>query len=154
MIRPMTSADIGKAAEVYSLSWVGSHRSICNETVLQRHTPQKKADDLKRLLGEGWSFWMYEADGRILGLIGSHPESSEIAYLYILPAEQGKGIGGQLLCYVIGQMGEKQPRLWTLNSNRRAEAVYAHYGFVKTGNVHILNEQTGLFESEWILPKK
>lgn len=154
MIRQMTEADIETAATVYSLAWVDSHRAVCSETVLKRHSPQKKAEDLKQLLGKGWRFWLYETNEALCGLVGMHAEKGEIAYLYVLPQEQGKGIGGSLLQYACGQIPKgKRIVLWTLNTNIRAEAIYAHYGFVLTGNARILNENTGLSEREWTLPQ-
>ena len=152
MIRSFELADIEKAAAVYSASWIESHRGICSETVLARHTPQKKANDLLRLLEEGWHFWL-EEEGTVRGIVGVHPKKGEIAYLYVAPDEQGKGIGGSLLRFASAQLPEN-PRLWTLSSNTRAEAIYAHYGFEPTGNIRILNESTGLSEREWVLKSK
>ena len=151
MIRALEPADIEKAAAVYSASWIGSHRDICSEAVLARHSPKKKADDLARLKEEGWNFWI-EEDRMIRGIVGVHPKTNEIAYLYVAPEEQNKGVGGALLRHAIAAVSG-DPRLWTLSSNTHAEAVYAHCGFEPTGNVHILNESTGLFEREWILER-
>lgn len=151
MIRTLETADIEAAAAVYSASWIESHRGICSQTVLARHTPQKKAADLLRLRSEGWRF-ILEEEKQVRGIVGVHPEKGEIAYLYVDPKEQGKGIGGALLFGAIAQISA-DPRLWTLSVNRKAEAIYLHYGFRPTGNIRILNESTGLFEREWVLKR-
>lgn len=149
MIRALETADIEAAAAVYSASWIESHREICSQAVLVRHTPQKKAEDLLRLRNEGWRFWL-EEEQEIRGIVGVHSKKGEIACLYVAPDEQKKGVGGALLWFAVKQIPEN-PRLWTLSINTRAEAIYAHYGFCPTGAVHILDESTGLFEREWIL---
>lgn len=62
-----------------------------------------------------------------------------IENLYILPREQGKGYGTELLLFAIGRC-PGEPTLWILDNNEKAFRFYTKHGFEKTGKV---NDITG-----------
>lgn len=71
--------------------------------------------------------------------------------LYVLPSQQNKGYGTQLLGYVVAKIQKLGliPSLWILENNKGAERLYLRQGFVHTGN---RNHITGkLDEVEYIL---
>ncbi len=71
-----------------------------------------------------------------------------IENLYVLPAEQRKGYGANLLQYVLQQcIGV--PSLWILSNNERTNAFYRKYGFIESGKRKQL--QNDLFEIGLIL---
>ena len=72
--------------------------------------------------------WVYD-DGVVKGLVVVNGE--EIDKLYVEPAFQGRGIGGELLEYAVSSLGAR--RLWVLEKNTRAQRFYARHGFRPTG---------------------
>ncbi|WP_292193705.1 N-acetyltransferase [Butyrivibrio sp.] len=73
--------------------------------------------------------------------------------LYVLPNQQNKGYGTQLLSYVVTLIQEKKltPSLWILENNYGAERLYLRNGFKESGR---RNHITGkLDEVEYIYMK-
>ena len=68
--------------------------------------------------------------------------------LYVLPQEQNKGYGTELLLFAIRQC-PSQPVLWILENNRDAQRLYERHGFYLTGKSHQLSDT--LSELELIL---
>ena len=71
-----------------------------------------------------------------------------IENLYVLPAEQNKGCGTELLLFAMAQC-RGTPRLWILDNNDRARRFYQKHGFRLTGKANPLSEQ--LSELEMVL---
>ena len=135
-------ASIAEAGRVHSESWKESHRSFCSAEFVEKHTPAAQADFLRREMNNGKTIYM---------LIGNYPVGivsvygSLIENLYVLPSEQRKGYGSQLLHYAI-QRCSGIPCLWILNNNEGAYRLYSMYGFQETGRRKQLNDQ--LYEIE------
>ena len=135
-------ASIAEAGRVHSESWKESHRSFCSAEFVEKHTPAVQADFLRREMNNGKTIYM---------LIGNYPVGivsvygSLIENLYVLPSEQQKGCGSQLLQYAI-QRCSGIPCLWILNNNEGAYRLYSMYGFQETGRRKQLNDQ--LYEIE------
>lgn len=135
-------ASIAEAGRVHSESWKESHRSFCSAEFVEKHTPAVQADFLRREMNNGKTIYM---------LIGNYPVGivsvygSLIENLYVLPSEQRKGYGSQLLHYAI-QRCSGIPCLWILNNNEGAYRLYSMYGFQETGRRKQLNDQ--LYEIE------
>ena len=56
-------------------------------------------DELEREIAAGVSFWGYEADGALLGVMGIQPvrDVDLIRHAYVLPVHQRQGVGRALL---------------------------------------------------------
>ena len=135
-------ADVGR---VHSESWKESHRSFCSAEFVEKHTPAAQADFLRREMNSGKTFYML-IDNYPVGIVSVH--GSLIENLYVLPSEQRKGYGSQLLHYAIQQCAGT-PCLWILNNNEGAYRLYAKNGFIETGNRKQLNNT--LYEMELAL---
>lgn len=63
------------------------------------HEPYMSQDELKEELQAGVTFWGYEEEGELLGVMGIQPvqDVTLIRHAYVRPASQGQGIGGTLL---------------------------------------------------------
>lgn len=72
-------------------------------------------------------------------------DGSIIENLYVLPSEQRKGYGSQILDYAIRHC-TGTPCLWILNNNEGAYRLYSGYGFQETGRRKQLNDT--LYEIE------
>lgn len=138
-------ASIADAGRVHSESWKESHRSFCSAEFVEKHTPAAQADFLRREMNSGKTFYML-IDNYPVGIVSVY--GSLIENLYVLPSEQRKGYGSQLLHYAIRQCAGT-PCLWILNNNEGAYRLYAKNGFIETGNRKQLNNT--LYEMELAL---
>jgi GNAT superfamily N-acetyltransferase len=66
------------------------------------HEPYMSAQELEREIAAGVEFWGYDADGELMGVMGiQHVRDVDlIRHAYVLPASQGRGIGGALLAHL------------------------------------------------------
>jgi GNAT superfamily N-acetyltransferase len=67
------------------------------------HEPYMPSDELASEITAGVSFWGYEADGRLVGVMGIQPVRDVDRHAYVLPEAQRRGIGGALLSHLRGQ---------------------------------------------------
>ena len=109
-------ASIADAGRVHSESWKESHRSFCSAEFVEKHTPSAQAEYLLREMNAGKSIYML-IDKYPVGIVSVH--GSLIENLYVLPSEQRKGYGSQLLHYAI-QRCSGIPCIWMLNNNEGA----------------------------------
>jgi GNAT superfamily N-acetyltransferase len=67
------------------------------------HEPYMPAAELDAEIAAGCEFWGYEADGGLLGVMGIQPvrDIVLIRHAYVLPASQGRGVGGELLEHLL-----------------------------------------------------
>ena len=135
-------ANIADAGRIHSESWKESHRSFCSAEFVEKHTPAAQADYLRREMNTGKSIYML-IDNYPVGIVSVY--GSLIENLYVLPSEQQKGYGSQLLDYAIRHCSGT-PCLWILNNNEGAYRLYSKKGFKATGNRKQLNDT--LYEME------
>lgn len=66
------------------------------------HEPYMARRQLERDIAAGVSFWGYEGDGRLLGVMGIQPVADVelIRHAYVSPSSQGRGVGSALLTYL------------------------------------------------------
>jgi GNAT superfamily N-acetyltransferase len=66
------------------------------------HEPYMPAAELEGEIGAGVTFWGYEADGVLVGVMGFQPvhDVDLIRHAYVLPGSQGRGVGGVLLAHL------------------------------------------------------
>ena len=121
----ITEQNIVDAARIHSESWQGSHRGFCSAEFVEKHTPVAQAEYLRREMNAGKSIYML-IDEYPVGIVSVH--GNLIENLYVLPLEQRKGYGSQLLHYAIQQCSGT-PCLWILNNNEGAYRLYTKNGF-------------------------
>ena len=138
----VTELNIADAGRIHSESWKESHRSFCSAEFVEKHTPAAQADFLCREMNTGKTIYML-IDNYPVGIVSVY--GSLIENLYILPSEQRKGYGSQLLDYAIRHCSGT-PCLWILNNNEGAYRLYSKNGFKETGNRKQLNDT--LYEME------
>jgi len=86
-------------------------------------------DDTRRFMREvvmrDHEVWVYEEEGRIVGFASLGGDMLE--HLYVRPADQGRGIGSELLSLA----KERRPggfRLWVFQQNEGARRFYERHG--------------------------
>ena len=143
----VTELNIADAGRIHSESWKESHQSFCSAEFVEKHTPAAQTEYLHQEMDAGKSIYML-IDEHPVGIVSVH--GSLIENLYVLPSEQRKGYGSQLLHYAIQQCAGT-PSLWILNNNESAYRLYTKNGFKETGNRKQLNDT--LYEMELSLSR-
>ena len=144
----VTKQNIADAGRIHSESWKESHRSFCSAEFVEKHTPIAQAEYLRREIDVGKSVYML-IDDYPVGIVSVH--GGLIENLYVLPSEQRKGYGTQLLEFAI-QKCQGTPKLWILNINEGAYRLYIKSGFNETGNRKQVNKN--LYEMELAYAEK
>ena len=132
------------AAEVHAESWQDSHMAFCSESFVRQHTAARQKTYLEQEIRDGKQLYMLVKAAPV-GIVSI--KGSLIENLYVLPAEQRKGYGSELLLFATKQCKGK-PRLWVLDRNEKAQAFYRKHGFHMTGKKHPLSEQLSELEME------
>ncbi len=128
MIKEVKSENIKEAAEVYSVSWIESHRDICSNSFLMIHSPEVMEEKIRAAIKEGWKFYLYLSP-EPLGIISIR--ENEISTLYVHPEMERKGIGSELLSFA-ERIISSSPFLWCRKDNRKAISFYEKRGYVIT----------------------
>ncbi len=131
MILPVTRQNIHQAARIHCESWKESHKELCSAAFLAAHTPQRQKSYLEAEAARGAQLYML-VDRKPVGIVSVR--GCQIANLYVLPGEQNKGYGSQLLAFALSKC-QGPPCLWVLSSNLRAQEFYRRKGFCPTGAV-------------------
>lgn len=138
----ITEESIFNAGKIHSESWKESHREFCTEEFIASHTVETQIKYIRSGIAQGKDFYML-VDHKPVGIVSVWNDLIE--NLYVLPGEQRKGYGTQLLQYVLKQCNSV-PTLWILSNNKRANAFYKKHGFVESGRRKQLRND--LFELE------
>ncbi len=131
MITRVTEATLPQAAAIHSESWIESHRSLCSAAFLAAHTPERQMAYILAEETKGAQFYLLTKE-KPVGIVSV--QDSLIANLYVLPGEQNKGYGTNLLMFAVKQC-VGVPTLWILANNERARRLYERHGFRPTGVV-------------------
>ena len=147
MIVSVNQENINIAAEIHSISWRESHRSFCREDFINLHTTEHQQKYIAEKMKKGSKFYMLY-DNAPVAVVSVNKDLIED--LYVLPKQQNRGYGTQLLSYVVSKIQDLDliPSLWILENNHGAERLYLKNGFIASGR---RNHTTGkLDEIEYI----
>ncbi len=90
MIINVSPSNIEEAAEIYSISWIESHKDICSERFLKEHTPSYMKRKIEDAIENGWKYYIYLSH-LPTGIVSFR--GNEISALYVLPNMERKEIG-------------------------------------------------------------
>jgi GNAT superfamily N-acetyltransferase len=113
--------------------------------------PYMDRAELDREIGEGVTFWGYEADGELVGVMGIQAlaDVDLIRHAYVLPGLQGRGIGGALLAHLRGRSGRRM-LVGTWASAEWAIGFYRRHGFEPVTPA----QKTALLRTYWTIPER
>jgi GNAT superfamily N-acetyltransferase len=97
------------------------------------HDPYMPREELDGEIAAGVDFWGYEdGDGRLVGVMGVQPVKDVvlIRHAYVLPATQGRGIGGRLLEHLTASTSGRI-LIGTWAAAEWAVGFYRKHGFVQ-----------------------
>jgi GNAT superfamily N-acetyltransferase len=115
------------------------------------HEPYMPLDELERELAAGVSFWGYEADGVLVGVMGMQPvrDVDLIRHAYVLPAHQRQGVGRALLEHLRG-LSTRRMLVGTWADAEWAIRFYRRHGFAQTSPA----DKLALLKTYWTVPDR
>ena len=115
------------------------------------HDPYMDAAELDREIAAGVVFWGYEADAELVGVMGIQAAGDVdlIRHAYVLPACQGRGVGGALLRHL--RTGTTRRMLvGTWAAADWAIRFYRRHGFEQVSP----ERRTALLTTYWTIPAR
>lgn len=150
-VRVATLDDAPGIAAVQVLTWQHAYRNQIPDSYLDSLSIETRTEKWKTNLtdgDEGKHPLVYVEDGKVLGWCtlgknrdGDLPESvGELWGIYVLPDQQGKGIGKALMnsgLDLLRKDGYSSATLWVLTSNAPSRAFYESQGWRVEGKTKI-----------------
>jgi GNAT superfamily N-acetyltransferase len=122
LIRLAEPRDAGAIAEVHTLSMRDAMPYLP-----ELHTNDETRGWVATIVLPHQEVWVAEAGGHVVGVAALDGEM--LAQLYILPGEQGRGIGSALLAKAMARRPDGL-RLYAFQRNTRARGFYERRGFI------------------------
>jgi len=115
------------------------------------HDPYMSADELTREIDSGVKFLGQERDGELVGVMGvqSVKHVELIRHAYVVPSEQGRGVGGRLLEFLCARsarpmlVGTWAAAVWAIR-------FYEQHGFALVGRAEVPQ----LLRAFWSIPER
>jgi GNAT superfamily N-acetyltransferase len=115
------------------------------------HEPYMPMAELDGEIAAGVEFWGYEEDGELLGIMGIQPlgEVDLIRHAYVLPASQGRGVGGALIAHLL-RSATRPVLVGTWAAAEWAIRFYRRHGFEQVSS----EEKDRLLRTYWTIPDR
>ncbi|MBO6634474.1 MAG: GNAT family N-acetyltransferase, partial [Parvibaculum sp.] len=124
----MPGEDEERLGRLIVACWREAYPGILPESLLDGMDRVREAAKWKRSLETGIA-WIAEQSGEPVGI--GHMQGAEVTTLYVRKADQGEGLGAELLARMfeeIACLGRREAFLWALEENRKARAFYERLG--------------------------
>jgi GNAT superfamily N-acetyltransferase len=115
------------------------------------HEPYMPMAELEGEIAAGVAFWGYEDDGALLGIMGIQPvrDVDLIRHAYVIPGNQGRGVGGALLEHIM-RAAERRVLVGTWATAEWAIRFYRKHGFVQVTP----EQKDHLLRTYWSIPER
>jgi len=115
------------------------------------HEPYMPPEELDSEIAAGVQFWGYEADGALTGVMGIQPveDVDLIRHAYVLPGQQGRGVGAALLRH-LRNSSHRQMLVGTWSAAEWAIRFYQRHGFELVSP----ETKTRLLRKYWTIPER
>jgi GNAT superfamily N-acetyltransferase len=115
------------------------------------HEPYMPAAELDHEIAAGVAFWVYEADGALLGTMGIQPvrDVDLIRHAYVIPGNQRSGVGGALISHLRG-LSSRRMLVGTWAAAEWAIRFYERHGFQLVSP----DSKTELLKTYWTIPDR
>ena len=115
------------------------------------HEPYMPAGELASEIAGGVVFWLAEAHGRLLGVMGMQDkgEVALVRHAYVASDRQRKGVGSRLLHHVTG-LSHKPVLIGTWAAASWAIDFYRRHGFVQVSE----RDKEALLRRYWSIPAR
>lgn len=119
MIRKHKSSDLEDILNVWFQSSTRAHHFLSDDFV------EKVKHDIRDLYIPGSETWVFEENNDVIGFISM--VGNEIGGLFVLPIHQSKGIGRNLIDFILKKYSTIEVEVF--KSNNSGRAFYKKYGF-------------------------
>lgn len=148
MIRPCTPRDFHTVHEIVNdaaMAYKGVIPADC------WHEPYMPEAELRAAIAAGVGFWGFEADGRLVGVMGAQPvrDVTLIRHAYVRGSHRRHGIGGQLLRFLLSRI-DTPVLVGTWAAADWAVRFYQKHGFRLVGP----SDKDRLLPEYWGVPKR
>ena len=138
VIRPVEKRDLPAVRKALVEAWHATYDALIGAEQVTAltddwHSPAALS---RELASEGCVFMLAERAGCVVGVSTARAEPEAevtLSRLYLVPVEQGRGLGPRLMHETLARFGRKAVQLTAHPGNARAIAFYADHGFVVTG---------------------
>lgn len=115
------------------------------------HEPYLALHELESEIAGGVTFWGYEADGALIGVMGIQPmdDVDLIRHAYVLPGSQRHGVGGALLLH-LQRLTERRMLVGTWAAADWAIRFYRRNGFELVSP----ERKSELLKTYWTIPER
>jgi GNAT superfamily N-acetyltransferase len=115
------------------------------------HEPYFPSSQLEAEIAAGVSFWGYELDGELIGVMGfqSVRDVDLIRHAYVRPTHQSHGVGGKLLAHLRG-VTERPMLVGTWADAEWAIRFYQRHGFELVSREHTAT----VLEKYWTISER
>lgn len=115
------------------------------------HEPYMPLEELESEIAAGVSFWGYDGDRGLAGVMGIQPvgDVDLIRHAYVLPGQQGQGVGSALLQH-LRSLSTRQILVGTWTAAVWAIRFYQRHGFVMVAPAM----KTKLLQTYWTIPER
>jgi GNAT superfamily N-acetyltransferase len=115
------------------------------------HEPYMPSDELDGEITAGVEFWGYELDGTMVGIMGIQAvrDVDLIRHAYVLPGNQGHGVGGALIAHLRG-LSTRRMLVGTWAAADWAIRFYEDHGFELVAP----ERKTELLKTYWTIPDR
>jgi GNAT superfamily N-acetyltransferase len=113
--------------------------------------PYMDMRELESEIADGVSFWGSYSDGALIGVMGIQQldDVDLIRHAYVLPTNQGRGVGGELLLH-LRRLSSKRMLVGTWAAAQWAIRFYRHNGFELVSR----ETKTVLLKTYWTIPER
>ncbi len=139
-IRPAEASDADLIAAVYVPSWRATYQDLLPPEALATVEQSGWAARFSSQRDPGRTTLVAFRGRRTVGMVSFGPDREDPAYgeiyaIYVLPRNQGKGVGRKLLDAALARLGSRDVRIWCAAAKTRARTGYTRHGFVADGGV-------------------
>lgn len=148
MIRKCTESDFNTIFEIIN------DAAIAYKAVIPRdrwHEPYMSAPEIRHEIEDGVTFWGFEKDGDLLGVMGiqDRGDVALIRHAYVLTRFRKQGIGENLLLY-LESLTEKPILVGTWKAASWAISFYEKNGYILVSD----GEKDRLLRMYWAIPER
>ena len=115
------------------------------------HEPYMPGDELEAEVAAGVTFWGYQVDGRLVGVMGIQAvdDVDLIRHAYVIPGSQGGGVGGALIEH-LRPLSRGRMLVGTWAAAEWAVRFYTRHGFSPVPR----RETAALLRRYWRIPER
>jgi N-acetylglutamate synthase-like GNAT family acetyltransferase len=148
MIRKCTESDFDAIFEIINDSAI-VYKGVIPED--RWHDPYMPAEEVRREIDDGVTFWGFEKDGDLLGIMGIQDKGDVvlIRHAYVRTRSRKQGIGEKLLRHLEG-LTDKPILIGTWKAASWAISFYQKNGYSRVSEA----EKNRLLKKYWSIPER